>query len=267
LTNDIAAPHLPPKATWIGGEPGKMAPLAAKGPVLVHFFDFSQLNSVRTLPYLAEWHRRYGGRGLTVIGVQAGRFDFGSDPATVETGLERLGVEFPVLIDEGRGLWMMYGCEGWPSLFLWGRGGILKWFHFGEGDYRSTEVAIQEQLAGPDLEREFPEPMEALRPTDVDGAEVIPPGKELFPLEDRAWTAEDGRAFDVEYEAGGIHATVAGRGRLDLTLDGRSLPSVEIDGPGLYTLAEHGSHGSHRITIELSGEAEIWSVSFSPAVP
>ena len=27
---------------------------------LVHFFDFAQLNSVRTLPYVGEWARRYG---------------------------------------------------------------------------------------------------------------------------------------------------------------------------------------------------------------
>ena len=36
----------------------------AAGPALVHFFDFAQLNSVRTLPYVVEWARRYGPDGL-----------------------------------------------------------------------------------------------------------------------------------------------------------------------------------------------------------
>ena len=243
-----------------------MAPLAAKGPVLVHFFDFSQMNSVRTLPYVNEWFRRYRDRGLTVIGVQAPRFEFGADPEVVTRGVERLGVDFPVMIDESQALWHMYGCEGWPSLFLWGRGGLLKWFQFGEGDYKSTEEAIQEQLKGPDETVEFPEPMEPVRPTDVEGIEVIAPGAELIPVEGRPWTrTQDGPVFDVEYEGGGIHATVTGKGQLLLTLDGEPLPPVAVDGAGLYTLAEHERHGAHRIEINLEGDPEIWSVSFSPS--
>ncbi|MGA7397839.1 MAG: hypothetical protein WBW62_10380 [Solirubrobacterales bacterium] len=243
-----------------------MAPLAAKGPVLVHFFDFSQLNSVRTLPYVNEWYRRYHDEGLSVIGVQAARFEFGTDPEVVTSGLERLGVEFPVMIDDGLALWHMYGCEGWPSLFLWGRGGLLKWFQFGEGDYKSSEEAIQEQLRGADTESDLPEPMAPIRPTDVEGIEVIAPGAELIPVEGRAWTrTEDGGVFDVEYEGGGVHTTASGKGTLLLALDGDPIAPVEIDGPGLYTLAEHETHGSHRIEIALDGDPEIWSVSFSPS--
>jgi hypothetical protein len=284
-------PDLPPKGTWIGDDPGKMAPLAAKGPVLVHFFDFSQLNSVRTLPYLVEWNRRYGPMGLRVIGVQAPRFGFGADPEIVRAGLERLGVEFPVVIDDQRILWNSYGCEGWPSLFLWGRGGRLKWFQFGEGEYRSTEEAIQAAVAGPpdrcsseesteeqpeadDTESsglEMPEPMSPIRPTDAEGARVVPPGAELIPAGDRPWTiAEDGDFLEVTYEAGGVHATLSGGGSLAFRIDGDSTGLVEIDSPGLYELAEHGAHGQHKVEIRLvegpTGSPELWSLSFSPAL-
>ena len=266
LRDDIAAPHLPPDATWFGRNPGKMPALAAKGPVLVHFFDFSQLNSVRTLPYLSEWHRRYADLGLMVIGVQSPRFEFGADPDAVETGLDRLGIEYPVLLDQDRKLWESYGCEGWPSLFLWGRGGILRWFHFGEGDYRATEEAIQQSLGPAEDEAALPRPMDPVRPTDAEGIEVIAPGAELFPAEGRAWTrSADGGGFDVEYEGGGVHATAEGSGELALTLDGEAIGTVEIDGAGLYTLAEHDGHGAHRIGIELEGDPGIWSLSFSPA--
>ena len=281
-------PDLPPDGTWIGKDPGRMAPLAAKGPVLVHFFDFAQLNSVRSLPYLNEWHRRYSGMGLNVIGVQAPRFPFGADPEVVSEGLARLGICFPVIVDDQRILWHSYGCEGWPSLFLWGRGGRLRWFHFGEGEYRSTEEAIQAALAGPpdrcasgtdngDRADEHPEPMRMpepmapLRPTDAEGARVVAPGAELMPAGERPWTIEaDGDSLEVTYEAGGIHATLAGTGRLKLTLDGKEAGSVEIEGPGLYALAEHDSHGQHLIEIGLEpGDGpppELWSLSFSPAV-
>jgi hypothetical protein len=270
-----------------------MAPLAAKGPVLVHFFDFSQLNSVRTLPYLVEWQRRYEPMGLRVIGVQAPRFPFGADPEAVATALQRLGIEFPVVIDDQRMLWNSYGCEGWPSLFLWGRGGRLKWFHFGEGEYRSTEEAIQAAVAGPpdrcsssepeDSEPEaaengatppapaMPEPMEPLRATDAEGAKVVPPGAELMPGGDRPWTiAEDGNFLEVTYEAGGVHVTASGAGSIAFRLDGEQTGLVEIDGPGLYDLADHASHGQHRIELRLvegpEGQPELWSLSFSPAL-
>lgn len=244
-----------------------MPVLTAKGPVLVHFLDYSQLNSVRTLPYLIEWHERYEPLGLRVLGIQTPRFPFGADPDAAERARRDLGIEFPVLIDDRNLLWTGYGCEGWPSLFLWGRGGILRWFHFGEGDYAGTEEAIQEALKASFEELpELPEIMEPLRATDAPGVEVIPPGQELVPFEDRPWTIEDGAAFDVEYEGGGAYATAEGTGSLRITLDGEQQVEVEIDGPGLYPLAEHDGHGSHRIGIELEGSPAIWSVSFSPAV-
>ncbi|MCB0827509.1 MAG: DipZ protein [Solirubrobacterales bacterium] len=243
-----------------------MPVLAARGPVLVQFFDFSQLNSVRTLPYLAEWDRRYRERGLTVLGVQSPRFEFGADPDLVAAGLERLGVGYPVLVDRDRLLWESYGCEGWPSLFLWGKGGILRWFHFGEGEYRATEEAIRESLGPPGELSGLPAPMDPVRPIDAEGVEVIAPGAELFPAEGRPWSRSiDGAGFDVEYEGGGVHATVEGTGLLKLALDGETIAPVPIDGAGLYTLAEHKRHGTHRIGIELEGDPRIWSVSFSPA--
>lgn len=244
-----------------------MEVIAARGPVLVFFFDFSQLNSVRALPYVIEWHRRYSPLGLSVIGVQAPRFPFGADLESVRAGVKKLGIEFPVVIDDQQELWYSYGCEGWPSLFLWGRGGLLQWFHFGEGDYRSTEEEIRKHLGKPGADADLPDLMEPVRPTDEQGIEVIAPGAELIPAEGRAWTvAEDGNGFDIEYEGGGIHATAAGHGTLQLRLDGEFIESVPIDGPGLYTLAEHDRHGSHRIEIGLDGDPEIWSVSFSPAL-
>ncbi len=178
---DIAAPELPAGIEWVGNGPGSMPALTAGGPALVHFLDFAQLNSVRTLPYLAEWHRRYREAGLSTIGVQAPRFPFGADPEAVAPGLEQLGIEFPVAIDAKRSLWHDYGCEGWPSLFLWGMGGTLRWFHFGEGEYRATEEAIQAELRELDALRELPAPMPPLRPTDAPGARVMPPPKSFSP--------------------------------------------------------------------------------------
>jgi hypothetical protein len=268
--DNIAAPDLPEDLAWVGGRPGTMPELTARGPVLVHFFDFAQLNSVRTLPYLAEWWRRYRELGLAVVGVQAPRFPFGAEEGVVAAGLARLEVDFPVAIDAGRELWLSYGCEGWPSLFLWGLGGSLRWFHFGEGEYEGTELAIQEELREVDALRELPGPIAPLRATDAAGARVIAPSAELFPggSWERAWLAgEDGDELVVEYEGGGSFATVEGDGALELALDGEAAGAIEAGDPGLYRLAEHPRHERHTVSLRPAPGQRIWSVSFAAGVP
>src|ERR1700750_2428248 len=86
---NIAAPDLPPGLAWVGAEPESMPALTAGGPPIVHFVEYAQPNSVRSLPYLTEWHRRYREAGLSVIGVQAPRFPFAAEPANVAAGLGR----------------------------------------------------------------------------------------------------------------------------------------------------------------------------------
>ncbi len=267
---DIAVPDLPAEIPWIGDRPPAMPQLAAKGPVLVHFIDFAQLNSVRSLPYVREWHRRYAEAGLSVLGVQAPRFPFGADPGAVGNGLEGLEITFPVAIDADREMWFDYGCKGWPSLFLWSRGGALRWYHFGEGEYVATEEAIQEELREGDALRELPAPLEPLRATDVPGAAVMPPSPELFPAGDGTplAVAEGSDPIETPYEAGGAYATIEGRGRVRVSSDGGPAEDVAVEGAGLYELAVHPRHEAHRLLIEfVGGEMAVWSVSFAPGVP
>ncbi len=268
--DDIAAPDLPPGIEWIGEAPASMPALTAGGPALVHFLDFAQLNSVRTLPYLSEWHRRYRDAGLGVIGVQAPRFPFGIDRDVVASGLARLGVEFPVAIDADRSLWHDYGCNGWPSLFLWGMGGVLRWAHFGEGEYLASEEAIQAELRELDALRDLPAPMAPLRPTDAPNARVMAPSQEVFPggSWERPWTAgEDGDELEVPYEAGGAYATLEGEGEIEVTLDGTPQPAIEVTAPALYALAEHERHERHALTLKPAPGLCVWSVSFAAGIP
>jgi hypothetical protein len=247
-----------------------MPALTAGGPALVQFVEYAQLNSVRTLPYLAEWDRRYREAGLSVIGVQAPRFPFAAEQDHVAAGLARLGVEFPVAIDAEHELWAAYGCKGWPSLFLWSLGGALAWAHFGEGEYRATEEAIQAELREMDALQELPEPMVPLRPSDGPGARVIPPTPEIFPggSWERPWIAgEDGEDLALDYQAGGAYATIEGEGEIELEIDGElsTLPSDPT--PGLRTLAEHPIHEAHNLVLRPAQGVKIWSISFAAGVP
>src|SRR5262245_9549009 len=162
---DIAVPPLPPGIDWIGEPIESIERSLAKAPALVHFLDFAQLNSMRSLPYVRAWRERYEDEGLIVIGVHSPRFPFTRDPAAVAEALERAEVSWPVALDPDFRIWRSYEPHGWPALFLWGRGGVLRWYHLGEGSYHETENEIREALAA-GRERDWPEPVEPLRATD-----------------------------------------------------------------------------------------------------
>lgn len=268
---NIAAPELPGRLRWLGTDRvPKLAELTAAGPVLVHFFDFAQLNSVRALPYAIAWDERYRAAGLTTLGVHSPRFAFTAAREALAPALARLGVAHPVADDSGYSVWHDYGCKGWPSLFLWGQGGALRWYHFGEGEYEATERAIAEELAAIDSTFAAPEPMKPLRATDAPGALVMPPTDERFPggSPKEPWRpADPAEWLELDYEAGGAHASVDGTGELLVSIDGGEERGIEVAGPGLYELATHPLHERHTLAVRVGEGVDLYSVSFSPGVP
>jgi hypothetical protein len=269
--DNIAAPVLPPRLRWVGAERDPvLAELTAAGPVLVHFFDFAQLNSVRALAYVLAWERRYRNAGLATLGVHSPRFGFTGERDALAPALDRLGVTHPVADDSAYAVWHDYGCKGWPSLFLWGQGGALRWFHFGEGEYAATEGAIAAELAALDPEFAVPDPLEPLRPTDAPDALVAPPSEEILPggSVSEPWPGAGARrTLELTYAAGGAHASVAGSGELRVTLDGEVAKTVAVGAPGLYDLALHPKHESHAMGLEAGAGVEVYSVSFSAGLP
>jgi len=256
---------------WLNAErKPSLAELAAAGPVLVHFFDFAHLNSVRALPYVVAWEARYREHGLAVLGVHSPRYPFTAARAALAPGLERLGIRHPVADDSGYSIWRDYGCRGWPSLFLWARGGALAWYHFGEGEYVATEAAIQDELRMLDATLRLPaEALAPLRASDAPGALVVPPTDELFPggSAREPWRPSDpDEQLRVRYAAGGAHAAIAGSGDLRLSVDGEER-AVAVASPGLYDLAEHPRHSEHELALRASSGIELYSIAFSAGVP
>src|SRR3954469_13017820 len=115
-------------------------------PVLVEFWDFCRVNSLRTLPYLMAWHERYAADGLRVIGIHTGGFAPARENEAVRAAVVRLGIEYPVVIDERLELWDFYGNEGWPARYLWGPDRSLHPMDYGEGADEAAEREIQALL-------------------------------------------------------------------------------------------------------------------------
>lgn len=263
---DIAIPPFPPGTGWIGGEPPAGERLTARGPLLVHFFEAGELSSIRTLPFVSALHDRYAGSGLTVLGVHSPRSPLVATDERLTAALRRLTVSYPVANDSRHRIWHAYGCEGWPSTFLWGRGGTLRWVHFGEGAYRETEGEVRAELAG-GAERELPDPV-LERPRGGAHQAVEAPSAEIFPggSHERPWTpGAPGEPLIVEYAGGGAWAALDGEGSVAVAVDGEPSGRVELDAPGLYELASHPMHGMHEVRLDLEGPIRVWSLAFPPA--
>ena len=132
---------------WLNVAFLRMDTLMGRGAVLVEFWDFARVNSLRTMPYLKGWHARYADQGLRVIGIHSPGYSFGRDPDTVARAVERLEVPYAVLLDPDFEVWRLYGNKGWPGRYLFDRTGRLAFVHYGEGEYVDTELAIQESAS------------------------------------------------------------------------------------------------------------------------
>ena len=142
--------------------------------VLIEFWDFARVNSLRTMPYVKAWHERYEGLGLRVIGVHSPGYSLGRDREAVSRAVEKLEIEHPVVIDSRFQVWRLYGNKGWPGRYLFDPRGVLRFIHYGEGEYLETETAIQEILRELDPGVELPEPLAPMRPEDAPGVMLEP---------------------------------------------------------------------------------------------
>lgn len=238
--------------------------VTARGPLLVHFFEVGELSSVRTLPFVSSLHERFAGFGLTVLGVHSPRNGLASSDADLDAALERLEVEFVVANDNEHRIWHSYGCEGWPSTFVWKRGGVLRWAHFGEGAYHETEAEVREELAAI-TDGELPGSV-LEKPTGGKAPQLVRPSVELFPggSHDTPWSSASGEPLVVEYEGAGAWAALGGIGSVGVSGDGEQAMAIDVAAPGLYELTSFDTHGAHEVELTLPESVSLWSMAFPP---
>jgi hypothetical protein len=241
-TPSIAAPAFPRNLPWANVATLRMDQQRGR-VVLVEFWDFCRVNSLRTLPYLKAWHERYAEAGLRVIGIHTGAFAPSRDDDNVRRAVQRLGIEWPVGIDTELQVWDLYGNRGWPARYLWDRDGLLVSLHYGEGAYADTEREIQ-ALLGVDRA-----PVAPVRPEDDPEALLA------------AQTEDQPGAYTGPYEAGGAYAVVDGRGVL--RVNGRA---IEVREPGVVALVEHRRHTRGRLELAPGPGVEVFATCFTPGL-
>lgn len=175
----VHAPEFPAGVTWLQGGPLRMADLRGR-PVLIDFWDYTCVNCIRTLPYLNEWHRRYGELGLTIVGVHAPEFSFARDAGNVQRALIEHGIKYPVVLDNDYAIWQAYANRYWPAKYLIDGNGYIRGYHHGEGAYRETEEALQALLRESFPEILLPGLMDPVREEDAPGAVCYRVTPELY---------------------------------------------------------------------------------------
>jgi len=114
--------------------------------VVIDFWTYSCINCLRSLPYVKAWADRYRDSGLVVIGVHAPEFAFERDPANVRQAIQRLGITYPVALDNNYAVWRAFDNHYWPAHYFIDAQGRVRYHHYGEGDYAQSERVIRELL-------------------------------------------------------------------------------------------------------------------------
>jgi hypothetical protein len=245
----IAAPLFPTGLPWVNAPAGGVSVIQRGRPMLVEFWDFCRPNSMRTLPYVKAWHERYTQEGLRVIGVHCPGFEASRDESVVRDAVARLEIDYPVLIDSRLTVWQDYGNEGWPARYLFDGRARLYDYHYGEGAYLETELAIQELLG---LERE---PLAPLRPEDALEAALA------------AQTADQEGPYSGPYEAGGVWAILDGAGTVKVN-GGSAAGGLEvtIEHPGAYPLLQHDRHTVGMLDLQIGRGVRCLATCFTPGL-
>lgn len=136
------APKIDGITEWINSPPLTLDQLKGK-VILIDFWTYSCINCLRTLPYLKDWYAKYHDKGFEIIGVHSPEFDFEKNLNNVKQAVVRLGIKYPVALDNQFVTWQNYNNQYWPAHYLIDKQGNVVYQHFGEGQYAETENNIR----------------------------------------------------------------------------------------------------------------------------
>lgn len=85
-----------------------------------------------------------------MVSVHYPEFAYEEELANVVAAAERLGVAYPVAMDNDGLTWRAYQQRYWPTRYVLDKSGHIRYKHIGEGAYEITEAVIQILMAEPD---------------------------------------------------------------------------------------------------------------------
>jgi cytochrome c biogenesis protein CcdA/thiol-disulfide isomerase/thioredoxin len=277
-----------------GGQPVSMASLRGK-VVLVDFWAYSCINCQRELPHVEAWYQDYAADGLVVVGVHTPEYAFERVPSNVAVGVHRLGLTFPVALDNSYDTWNAYDNQSWPAAYLIDAQGQIRHISIGEGDYTGEEQLIRQLLvaARPGLTLPPATNVPDLTPDDPDqtpetylgsdreqffaGGDMYATGQftplgtvplntfdlaGVWTIGGESITAVKDATIALAYHASDVYLDVGGTGTLTVSAGGTPRVIRVSGAPDIYTIASQPAPGDGTVTVRLSPGLAAYSFTF-----
>ncbi len=280
-----------------GGQPLTLASVKGK-VVIVDFWAYSCINCQRELPHVEAWAKNYAADGLEVVGVHTPEYAFEHVPSNVAAGARRLGLTFPIALDNSYATWNAYDNQSWPAAYIIDAGGQIRHVSIGEGDYSSEEQLIRQLLVaahpGPDpaggdrCPRHHPRqsgadtgdlPRRRTRSRLYDGSASYSDGQRQFvpiasprtdsftlsgtwTIADESITAGAGAGITLGYNASDVYLDVGGTGTLTVSSGGTTKVIPVSGAPDIYTVVSQPSPRDATVTIRLSPGLQAYSFTY-----
>jgi thiol-disulfide isomerase/thioredoxin len=277
-----------------GGQPVSLASLKGK-VVLVDFWAYSCINCQRELPHVEAWAKDYAAAGLEVVGVHTPEYAFEHVPSNVAAGVRRLGLTFPVALDNAYGTWDAYGNQSWPATYLIDASSQIRHVSVGEGDYGREEQLIRQLLTAAHPGIALPAATDVPDTTPADPAQTpetylgaerqqgyhgsrpyatgrfVPPAtlpansftlSGTWTIGQESITAGQGAGITLGFHAANVYLDVGGTGTLTVSSGGTSKVIRVSGAPDIYTVATEHPAKTGTVTVKLSPGLAAYSFTF-----
>ena len=288
------APEFLGIAHWLNtpaDRPISLASLRGK-VVLVDFWTYSCINCIRTLPHLRAWYAAYHKAGLEIVGVHTPEFAFEHVLGNVRQATHDLHVTWPVALDNSYNTWTAYSNQYWPADYLVDKSGRVRDYHFGEGAYGQTELAIRSLLGetGPARAARVADetPTEQSTPESYLGTERLAryvgstihpniPTQYAFasalPADDLTyagiWTVGSqrivaglGARLRVHFRARYVYIVLGGKGTVRALIDGKPARTIQVASDRLYTVVSGAAPREDVLELRFSPGVNAYAFTF-----
>lgn len=253
-----ASPSLPP-VQWVNCAQTPSWSPQPSAPIILHFWDSLCPASLHELGALRAIHRRYAPWGLRIYGVHRSAFSFTHEPTYLARAARRLGLRWPLALDENRARWPALPETAPLGTLLLDPGGRRREaVPPNYGDYTQFEIELRRVCRSLNAHIELPPPLkrDELTVEKLDDSRPVPlrPSDASISIAEPAATpsSASGRAPICEL-------TGAWEPRADALVHLSELGTIRLRGvsPPVYAvLSAENSERSALIGLELETEDE-----------